>query len=357
MNNIFPFNGHDVKVEITPLVFPIFVFSFCFPRIQVKIEAVDEGKPPAEIYLKTDNEDKSKSVMAYLTALGYQSKTCSLDFGDGTVQKYEEGEMIFQTIQEHTYETIGFYGVKAECENAYGSIAEDETIMVVHPTMEYEYQMRNLDISIPIIGADVESNNLLVLVNEKETQVTKTGKDVVLNEAVFSYSGEHLIQLKGKDGQTMFTKVFNLQTPVDEVDLSANVIHSEVNDNIELEFRIGKGDQMHVWISYGDGDEEFLYIPSPDPAEPVTIHRNKTFSELGVYNVEIVVANDISSQKVNQIISIERPLELAEVKSHNVTELGEATVFSFDVDRHMTPSMPVSVDIDYDDGIRHFCRS
>ena len=301
--------------------------------------------------MKTGNTDKSKSVMAYFTALGYKTKTCSLDFGDGIVEQYEEADMILNTMREHTYETIGFYGVVAECENAYGSISDDETIMVVHPTFEYEYQMRNLDLSIPIIGADVESNNLLVLVNEKETQVTKTGKDVILNEAVFSYSGEHLIQLKGKDGQTMFTKVFNLQTPIDEVDISANIIHTEVDDEIEMEFRIGKGDQMHVWISYGDGEEEFLYIPAPENAQPVTIHRNKTFSELGLYHVEIVVANEVSSQKVSQVISIERPLELAQVFSHNVTELGEPTIFSFDVDQHMSPAAPVEVEINFDDGI------
>ena len=101
---------------------------------------------------------------------------------------------------------------------------------------------------------------------------------MVISEAVFSYSGEHLIQLRG-NGQTMYTKVFNLQKPINDVDISANVIHTEVGQPIELEFRIGKGDMFHVWISYGDGEDEFLYYPTPDI--PVTIMRNYSYSELG----------------------------------------------------------------------------
>lgn len=316
--------------------------------LQITIEMVDEGQPPSEVTFKADNMDQSKSVQAYLLALGYQAKTCSLNFGDGTIEHFEEVDMIFSTVQEHTYETIGFYGVKAECENAYGSTSDIETIVVVNPPLEYEYQSRHVDIVIPIIGANVESNNLLVFVNSHETDAMKTENDVIIDEAVFSYSGEQLVQLKSNN-KIMYTKVLNLQTPVDEVRIDASIIHAEVDDEIEIEFSIGKGDQMQVWISYGDGKEEFLYYPSPEI--PVVLNRNHTYSNLGIYSVEIVVANEVSSKKAIQVMSIERPLELAQVSSHNITQLGQPTTFTFDIDQHMSPAMPVEITIDYNDGV------
>jgi len=75
-----------------------------------------------------------------------------------------------------------------------------------------------------------------------------------------------------------------------------------------------------------------------------------SYASLGDYNVRLTVANAVGKEEVLRQVSVVRPLQRASMTVTMVRLLGQPTTFSFKVDETLTPAMPITVRLEYDDG-------
>ena len=84
----------------------------------------------------------------------------------------------------------------------------------------------------------------------------------------------------------------------------------------------------------------------------MTLTRRHSYLSLGNYSARLTVANSLGMHQVVRVVSVQRPIVWASVTVTNVKVLGQPTTFTFTVDPTLTPAMPVTVQMDYDDGIQ-----
>jgi len=105
----------------------------------------------------------------------------------------------------------------------------------------------------------------------------------------------------------------------------------------------------------------------------MTLTRRHSYLSLGKFAARLTVANALGVHEVVRVISVERPIRKvsmtvtsrsfvsrsrrvtmsrssASMTVTNVKLLGQPTTFAFTVDPTLTPAMPVTVRLDYDDG-------
>ena len=82
----------------------------------------------------------------------------------------------------------------------------------------------------------------------------------------------------------------------------------------------------------------------------LTLTRQHSYTSLGKFTARLTVANALGKHEVVRIVSVERPIQKTTMTVTNVKLLGQPTTFTFNVDPTLSPAMPVSVRLDYDDG-------
>ena len=271
------------------------------------------------------------------------TQQCRINFGDdstGSDSNFTNVGSIFDENVIHRYDAIGFYDVRFECWNDYGQLDFRQTIMAADPVTGYEYRSIDLDIQVPVVGSSTYVDDVEVLINYQSVPVVVSSDNVTISRDLFLSSGENVVQIIGNN-KVIFTKIFNLQEPIDDVTISTDQEHVTADTLINFDYNIAQGDSLQIEIDYGNGTLEYLQSTSPE--SPLVIRRQHAYSELGIYDVSLLVANDISWLKATQLVSIERPIQHAVLWAENSTQIGAPTTFKLDVDLDLTPAMPVKV--------------
>ena len=313
----------------------------------VSIEWVDEGTAPELVDIKYDVDDEPRTVELYLTSADEQRGTCQVmlgtdDVNNTTQMLATENALVSQQYLVKQYDAIGFYDVRHECWNDFGVTSANVTVTAIQPIPEYDHKLRQADVHIPIKNARAHWRDLQVVINGNDTASRLIGQNVSIGNEQFVVMGENLVEIKGQ-GRSMFTKVYNTQQKIGNLRMNLSKMHTTPDDVIELTFEIDSGDFAHVQIDFSDGHKQYLYVPFITSAGSFAIVRNHSYAELGFYDVTFIVSNDVSWQQVTTGVSIERRIQVATLSAVNTTVIGIPTVFSLDVDKHVTPAMPVQV--------------
>jgi len=317
----------------------------------VSIEWVEEGVVPEVVQISANPGPLSNEIILDLSAVSRYDMACTLQFGDGEILSITipHDAYVNQMEERFVYAVAGIYDVDFACQNEYGETSARVTVPSSDYGVNFQTDERGVDIEVPILGADTHSDSFLAYVNEVQVVAEIGLETVVIPAAVFSYSGEHLVELKS-DGTLLHKRIVNLQAPIQELNI-IDVDHQvEWTDAVHLSFEIIGGDHIHTLIDYGDGTTERLYIPDSDLH--LLLNRTHIYESVGAYLVKFKASNDVSFKTTSLHSSVERYLQVATVQAENVTDLGDPTTFTVIVDPDQSPAMPVKVMFDYGNGVQ-----
>jgi len=320
----------------------------------VEIHDVVEGVPPQNLAVKPDVDRRAAapdhSVTTFIQAYSPRQKTCTVDYGDSSSSPDVFAQLtdpIFSVERPHRYPGLGCYAVSLTCENSFGSSSETAVAVGAEPGSRYQNHAKGRDLVIPMAGADGSVGD--VVVNVDGTNVTERVRisrtHVTIGQVLLEATGEHRVTFKTAQGLTFLERVVNVETPISSVLLTVDKHATQVNQSVELVVSVMKGDNLFVNLSYGDGNSELFFVEST----PFRQTRRYTYSSLGKYTARLKVANALGVGEVLRVVSVERPIRRVSMTVTNVKLLGQPTTFTFNVDPTLTPAMPISVRLDFDD--------
>ena len=320
---------------------------------EVEITWVEEGIAPELVLLKSSLlPHVGEAVVGLdLTAISHEVLSCNVNLGDGNIQTFTDMDAFInrESIQ-HDYDLPGYYDLFVSCSNEYGERNFTSQIVAVTDTVEYQTDDRSTDVTMAIWDADANTESFRVEIDQEVvTSAVVDAANVTLPASVFTYSGQHLIELKAND-ITLAKKVVNLQHPILRVEIDSDGIsHARQNEQYDIKFKMFGGDYVQLQLDYGDGSFEFLYVD--EVGEVTDIARSHTYTELGIYKISVQAANDISFEQTTQDVSIEQDILSANLVVSNQPVLGEATVFTIETTGDAgAPAVPITLTIDYGDG-------
>lgn len=317
---------------------------------EVKIQWVDEGTKPDMVTLDSSYTSDQQQIDIYSYFISPATMDCILYYGDGQTESLENlDDMIHRKSVQHTYETVGFYDVSMTCNNAFGSTVSKEVIPVRNTTMDFKTRVIGRNVVIPFYGSNAHKELLHVRLDHVSVEPLLSESSITIPKEEFKHSGEHLIEIK-TDEEILRRRVVNLQEEIRQINITALPAHTIKEGKVLLTFQIESGDHVHVVIDYGDGKIEHLYFPRRPLSGPIIIYRSHAYQEHGKFEVKMTAANDVSFKKISKLISVERPIILAEVAVNDVKFLGEAAEFVFNVDPDLSPALPFLVELDLGNG-------
>jgi len=324
--------------------------------IPVRIHDVQEGEAPENVHLKAETDrsvtSPDHSVIISCEAYSPRQKSCSLDNGDqSNADVFDElTDPIYSAQHTHQYPTLGFYAVSFTCHNSFGTSSAAAVAVAAKPGVRYHDVPKGVDFVVPLVGADGSVGRALVEVDGATVtagvRINSTHIDV--SRTLLAATGEHLVVFKTAAGLTLSKKVVNVEAPINAVLLVAEKEACQVNEPLEFVVSVMEGEKMDVKLSFGDGNSENFYVKSA----PLTLSRRHSYSALGWFCARLTVANALGVQQVVRCVSVERPIVSCSVTATRVKYLGNPTNFVFTVDPDVSPAMPVTVRIDYDDETR-----
>jgi len=322
--------------------------------VPVQILDLEEGVPPENLDIKADVDRRDPAtdhqVMSFLQAYSPRQKRCTVDYGDESDSEVfdELTDPIFSVSQTHQYPGLGFYAVSLACDNKFGTSSETAVAVAAQPGLRYQNVVKGIDLVIPVAGADGSVGSVVVYVDGATVSsgVRINNTHVSISKSLLATTGEHAVTLKTAGGFTFSSKIVNVETPVSGVLLNPSKEATLMNRSVEFVVSVMTGDNMFVNLSYGDGHVEIVYVQS----SPVTLTRRHSYMSLGKFAARLAVANALGVHEVVRVVSVERPINRVIMKVTSVKLLGQPTTFTFTVDPTLTPAMPVTVRLDYDDG-------
>ena len=287
-------------------------------------------------------------MVAFIQAYSPRQKTCSVDYGDQSESDVfsELTDPIFSLERTHQYPGLGCYDVSLTCENSFGTSSETAVAAGCEPGLRYHYIAKGTNFVVPVAGADGCVLEVLVDGKAVSNGVLMNSTHVTISHTLLAATGEHIVTTKTTGGLICSRKIVTVETPCGGVLLSLGSYATQVNHSVEFLVSVMEGDNLYVNLSYGDGNFEVFYVQSA----PVTLTRRHSYQSLGKFTPSLTVANALGVCQVARMVSVERPIQKAIMSVTNVKLLGQPTTFTFTVDPTLTPAMPVTVRLDYDDG-------
>ena len=318
---------------------------------RINITDVDEGIGPEMVRVKASPTKTSHQVEVYVTAISKAVVDCILDFGDGNTHEMKGlSEFVNNAKIKHIYGKAGFYDLHFSCDNGYGTGESTSFTVVQNRKVDFVTKMTGEGVTISLIGADNHVENLQVYVNAAKlvsSAVTVEQEQIILHNSQFPVSGEYLIQVKS-GWFVLHQRIANFQDGIKGVSIGVNKDHVNGAEPVDITFIINGGDHTHLHIKYGDGKEEYLYYPNG--GNPLIVTKTHSYKELGWYRVSIVAANDVGFVQASKMVTSEREIQNVSLSVANITSLDSFVEFTFQVDPHLTPAMPFSVQFDYANG-------
>ncbi|MDQ3192465.1 MAG: PKD domain-containing protein [Bacteroidota bacterium] len=205
------------------------------------------------------------------------------DFGDGNTSEEEN--------PEHTYNEAGDYKVKLIAKSICG---EDE----ISQTIKVRCQMPEANFSVSIDLLDVQFNNITENADSYKWDFGDGNTSEEENpEHTYSDAGTFTVTLTVENscGESIKTKVLNLSCPSPDADFGYSISGLTIEFNNRSE-RAGE----YKW-DFGDGN----FSEESDPTY--------TYSNPGIYTVELIVINDCGEDRHKREIEIE-PVGISETE-------------------------------------------
>ncbi|CAH1779490.1 unnamed protein product [Owenia fusiformis] len=321
-------------------------------EVEIIIENVHEGTAPQYTQLSASHLEGSNKVKIDIDAFSYEPTECLVQYGDNTEVSYSisANDLSLQESNPHTYAYPGPYILAINCSNAYGTV--DNTLEVISQNNRLDYAKQSIGEAMVV---DVEngatiSDELEVYVDDgivEDDMYSIADTSLTVRPDVITLSGHHDVHLIYKD-HSLLRHVYNVQEDIKDIRIEIPKAQDEVSAPIDIVFHIPEGDHVNVRLDYGDGNVEYVYYRHP--VKPLVIRRSHAYDALGLYQVSMEAANDISYYNASYEVSIERPIQNVTFYARNVTTIAEPVLFTFLVDLTVQESMPVWATFTYGDG-------
>ena len=211
------------------------------------------------------------SVTTFIQAYSPRQKSCSVDYGDQSESDVfsELTDPIFSVERTHQYPGLGCYDVSLTCENSFGTSSETAVAAGCEPGLRHHYIAKGVNFVVPVAGADGCVLEVIVDGTAVSNGVLMNSTHVTISHTLLAATGEHSVTIKTTGGLVCSRKIITVETPCSGLLLSLDNDATQVNHSVEFLASVMEGDNLHVTLSYGDGNSEDFYIQST----PLTLTR------------------------------------------------------------------------------------
>ncbi|KAL3878017.1 hypothetical protein ACJMK2_035653 [Sinanodonta woodiana] len=315
-----------------------------------KIEDVDEGTKPGPVMISGFHDKKSKFGLIDFIRMDYAKSKCKVILDDTLNEIVLQGlsAYVHNASYNQTYTNFGQYTLLSECTNPYGTTSNTSHFISRKFETSYHFHTLGTNFNTTVAGDDQFLNSITILQNGVSMQKNNTNalrtytvlsKGMFLSENYMAYTANNIIIDK---------RILNVQNSIVQPSISSDILDAAWNLTTNVTVNIPAGNNMHINISFGIGENPMYYIDyAPNDIE---IKFEVEFESLGYYPINVNVSNDISTNHTEDLVSVEVPIVNVFVKAQNITDYVDPVVFEIDLNTGSRGPMKVNFEINHDDG-------
>lgn len=239
----------------------------------------------------------------------------TVDWGDGTVEVHERNQTDWRaadlTYATHNYSTAGYYTVKVNASNMFGSLYQETVFIVQHPLAHLVlidnnpeiFDGSNLQITYSIKQTFGENPSNATCKSAYANEVFQSPIDFSLtgNKKNFTYvygSGvkpghyELRVECENLVSTFNFSRMIWIQEKIQNLALTvAKDAVKTTTENLDLRVNIDKGSHVNYTVDFGDSDINYTFIDFPAKPE----HFYHIYTADGNFTVNVTSYNLVSS--------------------------------------------------------------
>ena len=321
--------------------------------VSFQVQDIDEGRKPERVQLFASEPPEPMSGVFYsFVADNTSTAQCKVSATPGTQQNMTVTNYVMNSNFKHTYATFGEYLAELSCENNYGSVNTSLYYLSKMEDIPFAYISTEQSFTIQITGKQSFISGLDVVRNF-ETHPMNVEKDLMTKEVTVANTTlqpfENLVSFQSEK-EDFHQRIFF----VEHVPTTASIIpdHRQGDWNLttNITIKVPPGNHIFVQMSFGLGEEELFYIY--EAHSPVDLVFEVSYEAIGYYPVKASVSNDLGRTEVEDLISIEVPIDDMVLFVNNITDKTKPVELIVDMNIGAAGPEKMTFEIDHGDGVK-----
>ena len=291
-------------------------------KTQFTIEDVDEGVKPEMVVMSNYHSTTQMTGEFEVEVFDNAETKCFVNFDDGS-QAVELGPWSSYFGEKefgHGYSVVGEYNVSTKCDNMYGTTSNVTTFVSKKFDIPFRYYSLADDFHVDIAGGRAFIDQLKVIrlssSGSTEVNITRKNNGITINsKSVLPF--ENVFHIKSGD-ETIMAVIFHGQSLFGKAEITPSIRNSDWTMTTNVSIDVPIGNHLFINASLGIDDDRLLYVYEADVTETVTFEVE--YPDLGYYPVSVTSSNDLMSNVVNDLMSVEVPISSIVLRTSNITD-------------------------------------